>query len=84
MPPEGDAAPTAARQLGHAVRAWRRAAGMSQVELGARLGMRQGNVARLESGSVSPSVEMLGRLARATGLVVTLRAGADWVDVALG
>jgi ribosome-binding protein aMBF1 (putative translation factor) len=66
------AAARAAQALGAAVRAWRRAHGVTQTELALRLGMAQPNVGRLERGEVSPGLGMLQRLAAATGGEVRL------------
>lgn len=53
--------------VGSAVRAARRQAGMSQVELARRAGTSQPSIARLERGLVSPTVISLDRIARALG-----------------
>jgi transcriptional regulator with XRE-family HTH domain len=53
--------------VGSAVRAARRKAGMSQVELARRAGTSQPSIARLERGLVSPTVISLDRIARALG-----------------
>ncbi len=42
--------------------------GLSQAELGRKLGMRQPHVARLESGEHEPSLSTLARLSAALGL----------------
>ena len=52
---------------GSAVRAARKRAGVSQVELAERAGMSQPSIARLERGLVSPTVITLDRIARALG-----------------
>ncbi|MBI4486756.1 MAG: helix-turn-helix transcriptional regulator [Acidobacteria bacterium] len=51
----------------HIVRDLRRAAGVSQSELAARLGTTQSAVARWESGAVSPRLDTVLRLAHACG-----------------
>ena len=53
----------------------RRAAGLSQTELAARMGTSQSSVARIEAGEVDPRVSTLERYAAALGgrLDVTLR-----------
>jgi HTH-type transcriptional regulator / antitoxin HipB len=58
--------------VGSAVRAARRRAGVSQVELAHRTGTSQPSIARLEKGQVSPTVITLDRIARAldTDLVI--------------
>lgn len=53
--------------VGSAVRAARRRAGVSQVELAQRTGTSQPSIARLERGQVSPTVITLDRIARALG-----------------
>jgi len=53
--------------VGSAVRAARRRAEVSQVELADRAGMTQPSIARLEKGLVSPTVMTLDRIARALG-----------------
>src|SRR5579863_810044 len=53
--------------VGSAVRAARRRAGLSQVELARRAGTSQPSIARLERGLVSPTVVSLDRIARALG-----------------
>src|ERR1700681_2795011 len=53
--------------VGSAVRAARRRAGVTQVELAERTGTSQPSIARLERGLVSPTVITLDRIARALG-----------------
>ena len=62
--------------VGSAVRAARRRAGLSQVELARRAGTSQPSIARLERGLVSPTVISLDRIARALGaeLVIDFEA----------
>jgi ribosome-binding protein aMBF1 (putative translation factor) len=43
------------------------AAGLSQTELARRMGTSQPVIARIEGGGSTPTVDMLDRLARATG-----------------
>src|SRR5580704_14847138 len=50
--------------VGSAVRAARRRAGVSQVELAERAGTSQPSIARLEKGLVSPTVITLDRIGR--------------------
>lgn len=50
------------------VLAYRTEQGMSQVQLARKLGMRQPNVARLESGEHEPSLSTLMRLSSVLGL----------------
>ena len=49
--------------VGSVVRAARRRAAVSQVELAERAGMTQPSIARLEKGLVSPTVITLDRIA---------------------
>lgn len=46
-------------------------AGLTQAELGRRVGRPQSQIARWESGRVEPSLETLQRLIRACGLELT-------------
>jgi transcriptional regulator with XRE-family HTH domain len=50
----------------------RRRAGITQAELGRRLGLPQSQISRWERGAVEPSLETLTRLVRACGLELTL------------
>jgi ribosome-binding protein aMBF1 (putative translation factor) len=58
--------------VGSVVRAARRRAGMSQVELARRAGTSQPSIARLERGLVSPTVISLDRIARALGVELVI------------
>ena len=59
------------------VLAYRAEHGMSQKELARRLGMRQPNIARLESGEHEPSLTTLARLsALGIGFSIEIRAGS--------
>ena len=49
-------------------------AGFTQTELAARMGTTQSSVARMESGASLPTVEMLARLAHATGVPMRIAA----------
>jgi transcriptional regulator with XRE-family HTH domain len=49
-------------------------AGLTQTELAVRMGTTQSSVARMESGGSLPTIEMLSRLAHATGVPVRLEA----------
>ncbi len=51
-------------------------AGLSQVELAARMGTSQSAIARLESGQTLPSTKTLLRYARATGSKIKVRLSA--------
>jgi len=50
----------------------RRRAGVTQAELGRRIGLPQSQISRWERGRVEPSLETLRRLVRACGLELTL------------
>lgn len=54
----------------------RRRAGLSQAELGVRIGRPQTQIARWERGAVLPSLETLRKLVRACGLELTLGLAA--------
>lgn len=67
-------------ELGAAVRELRLAHDWSQAELAAAAGMTQSAVARFEAGGTTPTLPVLGRIARAldADLIVTVssRSGA--------
>jgi HTH-type transcriptional regulator / antitoxin HipB len=56
-----------ALELGEQIRGLREARGISQAELGRRIGSTQPAIARLEAGRVSPTLETLDRVAAALG-----------------
>ncbi len=56
--------------------AHRRAVGLSQTEVAARMGTSQSTVARLESGDVDPRLSTLERYAQAVGRRLDVRLGA--------
>lgn len=60
-----------ADQIQRAILSARAGSQMTQEELSRRTGLRQSNISRIESGSVSPSLQTLQRLAE--GLGMTLR-----------
>ena len=64
----GQALVPARGPFGQALRAFREGRGVSQAELGRRLGMSHATVSRLESGSRRPSRVMALRIAHALGL----------------
>ena len=68
--------------VGSAVRAARRRAGLSQVELARRAGTSQPSIARLERGLVSPTVISLDRIARALGAELVIDFEAPRADAA--
>lgn len=53
---------------GDLLREARRRAGLTQIQLGRRLGLSQSAIARWERGDVKPSLETLRELIRACGL----------------
>ena len=63
----------------------RRAAGLTQAELAARLGVSQSAVAKLEREGCNPTVETLDRTLRAAGfrLQIIAPAWSDGVDESL-
>jgi ribosome-binding protein aMBF1 (putative translation factor) len=65
-------------ELARSVRELREKMGLSQEELAAKVGTQQPGIARLESGRVVPTLEMLHKIAVATGrkLEVRFRAPA--------
>ncbi|MBI4423547.1 MAG: helix-turn-helix transcriptional regulator [Elusimicrobia bacterium] len=69
--------PAAAVQVSGEVRKARERAKLSQVELAARIGTRQGAVTRLERGPHNATIGTLEKVAKATGSVlrVTIRKG---------
>jgi HTH-type transcriptional regulator/antitoxin HipB len=54
-----------ALELGEQIRGLREGRGISQAELGRRIGSTQPAIARLEAGRVSPTLETLDRVAAA-------------------
>ncbi|WP_030174767.1 helix-turn-helix domain-containing protein [Spirillospora albida] len=52
-------------ELGEAVRVRREQLGLTQTELAERTGLKQPAVARFEAGGTMPTIPMLGRLAEA-------------------
>jgi transcriptional regulator with XRE-family HTH domain len=56
--------------LGEAIRAARQAAGLTQVELAARLGVAQSRLSEWERGAVVPGTPHLVRLTEALGLTL--------------
>jgi len=57
-----------AREVAHRVVGYRVEHGLSQTELGSRLGVSQPYVAKLERGDQAPSLSPLARLAQRLGL----------------
>jgi ribosome-binding protein aMBF1 (putative translation factor) len=61
-----------ALELGEQIRRLREARGISQAELGRRIGSTQPAIARLEAGRVSPTLETLDRVAAALGVELVI------------
>jgi DNA-binding XRE family transcriptional regulator len=72
----GNGVPLDGEQLGARLRELRLAAGLTQAELARRTGIHRPNIARVEAGRHTPSLETLSRLAVAIG-VPTTRVLAD-------
>lgn len=64
------------------IREARLLAGLSQGELGARVGKDRAQIARWERGAVEPSFETLRQLVRACGLVLDISIRPTEVDEA--
>jgi transcriptional regulator with XRE-family HTH domain len=56
------------RVVGYNVRRCREAAGLSQEELAARMGVEQGYISRLESGDRNPTIVTISQAADALGV----------------
>jgi HTH-type transcriptional regulator/antitoxin HipB len=61
-----------AKQIGAAIRRARRHAGMSQTELGAKIGLRQATVSRLERGEAETLLSTLLDVLSALGLEIII------------
>lgn len=55
--------------------------GISQTELGRRLGMHQPAIARLEEGEHNPSIDMLRRLSEKLGIDLNINIHSGELDV---
>jgi DNA-binding XRE family transcriptional regulator len=77
------AAAILAGQLAELVYALRARAGLTQTELARRMGTTQSSIARIEGGGSLPTLDMLARLAHATGTPLRL-AAPGITDVDLG
>lgn len=53
----------------------RRAAGLTQAALAERMGTSQSVIARAESGGATPRIDLIERIAKATGATITLGFG---------
>jgi transcriptional regulator with XRE-family HTH domain len=62
-------------QIGGLLERLRREAGLTQTELAERIGTTQSAVSKIESGRTLPGLELLDRVAKATGRPVTLTLG---------
>lgn len=67
----GNGMPIDGTQLGARLRELRRTAGLTQAELARRTGIHRPNIARVEAGRHTPSLETLTRLAQAIGVSTT-------------
>jgi transcriptional regulator with XRE-family HTH domain len=65
-----------ATTIGRVVQESRRAAGMTQAELARRIGTTQPAISKIESGRTLPGIDLLERVARATGRPFTLTFGS--------
>ena len=63
------------RALARMVRQLRERLGLSQAELAARVGTKQPGIARVESGRVVPRLELLQKIAAASGRSLEVRFG---------
>jgi transcriptional regulator with XRE-family HTH domain len=65
------------RQLGRALQALRRAAGLTSTQLAVRLGVAQSTISRLETGKAFLSPDLLDRWAAATGATTQQRVDLE-------
>jgi ribosome-binding protein aMBF1 (putative translation factor) len=77
------AAAALAGQLAELVYTLRTRAALTQTELARRMGTTQSSIARIESGGSLPTLDMLARLAHATGSTLRI-AGPGISDIDLG
>lgn len=79
------AAAALAGQVAELVYAMRAQAAITQAELARRIGTTQSSIARVEGGGSLPSIDMLARIARATGATLRLVApGVVDIDITAG
>ncbi|MCB9601402.1 MAG: helix-turn-helix transcriptional regulator [Sandaracinus sp.] len=71
------AIPIDGARLGARLRELRLSAGLTQAELARRTGIHRPNIARVEAGRHTPSLETLARLATAIGVPTTRVLAAD-------
>lgn len=76
-PTNGSLAPIDGVRLGARLRELRVAAGLTQAELARRTGIHRPNIARVEAGRHTPSLETLARLASAIGVPTTTVLAED-------
>lgn len=69
-------------RIGARLRALREAAGLTQAEIARRTGIHRPNIARVEAGRHTPSLETLSRLAGAIGVPTTRVLEANQPDAA--
>lgn len=69
------------RAIARAVIAQRIAGNLTQQEMAARMEVPQGNVSRLESGTLMPTISTLQKAARALGVPLEIRFGAQVVPL---
>ncbi len=65
-----------ATEIGSLVREARRSAGLTQAALAETIGTTQPAIAKIESGRTLPRLDLLDRIARATGRPIILTLGA--------
>lgn len=65
-----------ASRIGALVRESRRRAGLTQAELAEAIGTTQAAISKIENGRVLAGLELLERVARATGRPITITLGA--------
>jgi DNA-binding XRE family transcriptional regulator len=76
------AAAALAGQLAELACTLRTRAGLTQTELARRMGTTQSSIARVEGGGGLPTLDMLARLAHATGSPLRIAApGVDDIDL---
>ncbi|MEM9193698.1 MAG: helix-turn-helix domain-containing protein [Myxococcota bacterium] len=68
---EANGIPIEGARLGKRLRELRKAAGLTQAEVARRTGIHRPNIARVEAGRHTPSLETLARLATAIGVPTT-------------
>ena len=66
-----------ASEIGDLVARRRRQAGLTQRELAERIGTTQPAISKIEAGRTLPRIDLLERVARATGGPITLTIGQD-------